>query len=79
MGAVDGLDQFDHGASVAAGDHRFAVFEDGAEEVLNLEPVIMRRGVGRAEPGAVFGFETGQTVFLSRDGPEVVERRRADA
>ena len=75
---VDGLEEGDDVAAVLAGHQRRPVLEDRPEEVLDLEGVVVGRGVDRREAGAVLGLEVGEQVLLAGDGPEVVQRRLGD-
>lgn len=67
------------GPAVLAGHQRGPAFPDRAEEILDLQPVVIGGGVHRGEARAVLHLEGGEKMFLARDGPDGVPKRLADA
>ena len=57
------------------GHERRPIFDDGSEEVVNLESMVVVGRVDRFELGAVLGLEREELLLLAGDCPQVVERR----
>ncbi len=73
-GTVDAREQFHRPPALLAGDQRRPVVEDGMQEIINLQTMVILDRVDGVEMRGVFLPPLGQQFFLARNGPQVVQR-----
>ena len=78
VGLEDRLEERNDVAAVGARDERGPVFDDGSEEVADLERMVLVCHVDGLESRAVFGLKAFEDLLLAGDRPQVVERRLGD-